>query len=165
MKTTQVGCSMLVATLVSLACSDLLGGEAADAPATIALTYRCEVPDGLAPQIVLHEKDGSQRSADAHAIYRHSHEDGWFWVVHGYIESNGRFPKDPPSMQEWGIMTAARNIGILEATAAITKLELVHDRSMVAAALKKQFPVWQDGLLPHPAKPAEQRRSAEPRRP
>ena len=130
---------ILVATLFALSCGELSGSEKTESPGAIMLTYRCEVPDGLARDITLHEKDGIQRSADKHAIYRTSHERGWFWVVHGYINNNGRFPKEPLAGQEFGIMTTARKIGILEATAAIMKLELEHDPSSIVAALKTQF--------------------------
>jgi hypothetical protein len=125
-----------------------------DATKRIVLEYKCELPDGLKHYIRLWEKNDilpPLRRKDAWEIYRGSYQDGWFWVVHGYIEHNGRFAESPPIMQEWGIMTRCREIGIHEATAAIEKLELVHGSDAVVAALKRQYPKWLDTLFPLPA--------------
>jgi len=123
----------------------------ANRPVTeVKLEYQCEIPRQLPLQLKLEDKERRQTQVDAHDIYRTGHKQGWYWVVHGYITSGGKFPKKPVSVQEWAIESTARDIGVQEAKAAILKLQLTHDQDVVVTALKKQYPQWDDDTFPQP---------------
>lgn len=103
----------------------------------VEIEYSCEVPKDLRKDILLHHKDNSTERRDAHAIYKRCHSEGWHGMMAHYART-GNTIFDPFGVQEWGIMTMARGIGISEARTLILKAELVFGEKKLRAALNEK---------------------------
>jgi hypothetical protein len=93
------------------------------------LEYKCEIPEGLEKKIALVAKDGTKIEADAHQIYKQCHRREWMNAVRRHL-TKGSVPLDllfREDVQEWGIYTAARTIGKLDAEVMIAKASLIYE--------------------------------------
>ena len=125
--------ALCVLFLLLSGCLSLRGDEA-----TPEFRYRCELPEGLEKEILLHHKDNQTERRDAHAIYRRYHSIGWHQMMSHYAKT-GKTKFKGILAQEWGIMTMARDIGTSEARTLILKAELVHGEEKLRAALKRFY--------------------------
>jgi len=124
-------------TLLSIALLLLTCGitMAEDAP---VYTYTCEIPKGLKKETVLHYNSGRKERADAHEIYRSYHRQGWLLMVEHYLKTGTMRYIGREDIQEMGIHTMSRDLGVAEAKVLLLKLELVMTPEEITRGLKSE---------------------------
>ena len=106
------------------------------------LAYECLIPDELKTELLIRQKDGTATKADAHALYRSSHSEGWYAVFNcyastGLTESKGLHPL--PVRQETRFTSMAREIGATEAKAALLKMELAVGTELLGRMVAREM--------------------------